>query len=141
MLVELAVLNRDDGVDEIARQLFVGNRLTVFHIDLPKNLVVPVENHAGGFHLFELREIEGAGLDGENADQVPGVNPEPEKAGENDRDRDVVSSAPVPGRAIEVLDRRLRKTGNGHAGRAWKGYKRYNVTKLTTLEPKGRLPL
>ena len=46
MLVELVVLDGDDRVDQIARQLFVGNGLAVLDVDLAEDLVVAIEDHA-----------------------------------------------------------------------------------------------
>ena len=58
VLIKFVILHRDDGVDEIGRELVVGNGFAIFDIDLAKDLVVPIDDHAGGFHLLEMREIE-----------------------------------------------------------------------------------
>ena len=54
VLIEFRVLHRDDGIDEIARQLVVRNGLPILDVDLPENLVVAIDDDAGRFHLFEL---------------------------------------------------------------------------------------
>ena len=54
VLIKLIVLDRDDGVDQIARQLFVRNGLAILDVDLAEDLIVPIHDHAGRFHLFEL---------------------------------------------------------------------------------------
>ena len=38
VLIKFVVLDRDDGVDQIARQLVVGNGLAILDIDLAKDL-------------------------------------------------------------------------------------------------------
>ncbi len=58
VLIKFVVLHRDDGVDEIGRELVVGNGLAILDVDLAKDLVVPIDDHAGRFHLLEMREIE-----------------------------------------------------------------------------------
>ena len=70
VLIELRVLHRDDGVDQVPRKLVVGNGLAILDIDLAEDLVVPIEDHAGGFHLLELDEIKRRGL----ATQIGGEN-------------------------------------------------------------------
>ena len=50
------------GVDEVRRQLVVGNGLAILDVDLAKDLVVPIDDHAGRFHLLEVSEIERGGL-------------------------------------------------------------------------------
>ena len=62
MLVKFVVFHRDNSVDQIARQLIVGNGLAVLDVDLAENLSVPVHDHAGRFHLFELAQIVGRGF-------------------------------------------------------------------------------
>ena len=54
VLIKLVILHRDDGVDEIGRELVVGNGFAILDVDLAKDLVVPIDDHAGGFHLLEL---------------------------------------------------------------------------------------
>ncbi len=54
MLIKFRVFDRNDCVDEIRRQLLVRNRLAVLHVNLAKDLAVPIQNDASGFHLFEL---------------------------------------------------------------------------------------
>ena len=51
-----------DGVDQVARDLVVGNGFPVLHIDLAENFSIAIENHAGRFHLFEPTQIEGGGF-------------------------------------------------------------------------------
>src|SRR5580700_8562347 len=58
MLIKFTVLNRDHGVDQIARELIVWNRFAVLDVNLAKDFIVPIENYAGRFHLFELVQIE-----------------------------------------------------------------------------------
>ena len=62
VLIEFVVFHRDHSVHEIARQLIVGNGLAVLDVDLAENFSVPVEDHAGRFHLFELAQIVGRGF-------------------------------------------------------------------------------
>ena len=62
VLVKFVVFHRDNSVHQIARQLIVGNGLAVLDVDLAENFSVPVQNHAGRFHLFELAQIVGRGF-------------------------------------------------------------------------------
>ena len=57
MLIKFVVFHRDNGVYQIARQLIVGNGLAVLDVDLAEDFSVPIEDHAGRFHLFELAQI------------------------------------------------------------------------------------
>ena len=54
MLVKLVVLGRDGCVDQVGRELLVGNGLAILDVDLAKDLVVPVKDHARRFHLLEV---------------------------------------------------------------------------------------
>ena len=54
VLIKLVILHRDDGVDQIGRELVVGNGFAILDIDLAKDLVAPIDDHAGGFHLLEM---------------------------------------------------------------------------------------
>ena len=47
MLIKLCVLNGDDGVNEIGRQLVVRHRLAILDIDLAEDFAVAIKNHAG----------------------------------------------------------------------------------------------
>jgi hypothetical protein len=133
VLVELVVFHGDDGVHEIARQLVVRDRLPVLDVDLAEDFVVAIQDDAGGFHLFELREIERLGFFAERGGDVPEINAEPEQGHEGSNDRDVVFRFGKPAAAVEI-NRRWREKGNWHAdGRGLKSYKSYNVTKVTTL--------
>ena len=62
MSVKFCVLDGDDRVDEIARQLIVRHCLPVLDVDLAEYPALSIENHARGFHLFKLVEIECLGL-------------------------------------------------------------------------------
>ena len=62
VLIKFVVLHRDNRVDQIAAEVDRRNGFAVLDIDLAKDLVVPIENHAGRFHLLEMREIEPGGL-------------------------------------------------------------------------------
>src|SRR5476651_2547608 len=89
MLVKLIVFHGDDGVDEISRQLSIGNGLPVLDIDLPKNFVVAIEDDAGRFHLFELREVERGGFPTEGFGEGENVNAESDEKDERGPDRHV----------------------------------------------------
>src|SRR3977135_4428856 len=54
---KLRSLCRANGIDEIARQLIVGNGLAILDINLAEDLAVAIENHAGGFHLFQPAQL------------------------------------------------------------------------------------
>jgi hypothetical protein len=45
MLIKFCVLNGNDRVDKIGRQLVVRHCLTVFDIDLAEYFSVPIQNH------------------------------------------------------------------------------------------------
>ena len=62
VLVKFVVLRRDDGVDEILRELGVGNGLAILDVNLAEDFVVPIDDHAGRFHLLEMGKVEGRGL-------------------------------------------------------------------------------
>ena len=62
MLVELCVLDCDDGVDQIPRDLVVRNCLAILHVDLAEDFIISIEDDAGRFHLLEMGEIEQPGL-------------------------------------------------------------------------------
>ena len=47
MLIKFRVLDGDDRVDEIARQLIVRHCLPVLDVDLAEYLALSIENHAG----------------------------------------------------------------------------------------------
>ncbi len=47
VLVEFCVLDSDNRIDEILRQLLVRHRVAVFNIDLAEDLAVTIQNHAG----------------------------------------------------------------------------------------------
>ena len=62
VLIKFVVFHRDNSVHQIARQLIVGNGLAVLDVDLAEDFSVPIEDHAGRFHLFELAQIVGRGF-------------------------------------------------------------------------------
>src|SRR2546430_2471091 len=61
MAIKFCVFNGDDGVNQIRRQLVVGDRLAVLDINLAEDLALTIENYAGRFHLLELAQIEHGG--------------------------------------------------------------------------------
>ena len=115
VLIKLVVLDRDDGVDEIARQLFVGNGLAVLDVNLTEDLIVPVHDHARRFHLFELVQIEGCGLAIETVRNGKNVNAGDEQKEKKNRDRNVKDRPPIQGRAKTVQRAKL-EIRNRHAG-------------------------
>ena len=54
VLVEFAILNRYHRVDQAARQLVIGDGLPILDVDLAEDLIVPIDDDAGRFHLLEL---------------------------------------------------------------------------------------
>ena len=46
VLIKLIILDGDDRVDQVARQLFVGHSLAILDVDLAEDLVVAVEDYA-----------------------------------------------------------------------------------------------
>ena len=114
VLIKFVILHRDDGVDEIGRELVVGNGFAILDVDLAKDLVVPIDDHAGGFHLLEMREIERGGLLPE-ADG--GGNQGQQTGDENDDDegeREVEPRAGIPC-AVVAGELRRREIINRHA--------------------------
>ncbi len=69
VLIELVVLGGDNGVDEVGRELVVGDSLAILDVDLAKDLVVAIENDAGRFHPLEMAQIEGGSLLSEGSSQ------------------------------------------------------------------------
>ena len=98
VLVELVVLGRDDRVHEVGRELIVGNGLAILDVDLAKDLVVAIENHAGRFHLLETREIEGGGLLFEgSAARRKESDQTGEEEDEGEKEREINPGARIPG--------------------------------------------
>ena len=115
VLIKFIVLDRDDRVHQIARQLFVGNGLPILHVNLAKDLVVPVEDDAGRFHLLEFREIKSLGFRAERFGQIRKINSEPEESDERAADRHIEFRFGKPTATMEVIDLGSRKVGDWHA--------------------------
>src|SRR5439155_19799372 len=98
MLVDTCVLDRNDGVDQIARELLVRNGLTVLDVDLAEDLVVSIQNHAGRFHLFEPVQTEAGGLVLQIAQTHRDINGEAAEDESRDCDRHVKLRPCVPPR-------------------------------------------
>ena len=58
VLVEFSVLDGNNGVDEIWRQLLVGHCLAILDVDLTEDFSVAIQDHTGRFHLLELVQVE-----------------------------------------------------------------------------------
>ena len=115
MLIKLGVLNGDNGIDQVARQLIVRNCLTILDVDLSEDFAVSVENHAGGFHLLELRQIVSRSLVSQPRGQG-GKKSRHCNQGDHDYDcGQIKSGLRVPGPAVTVRRRRHQKR-DGHAG-------------------------
>ncbi len=119
MLVKLVVLYRDDRVHEVGGQLIVGDGLPILDVDLAEDFVVPIDNHAGRFHLLEMREIEAGGLLFERGrDREEG-----QQGGDHDDDPDdqweEKPRTRVPG-TVDAGKLRWREIINRHAAR-WAG--------------------
>ena len=119
VLIEFVVFHRDDGIDQIARDLVVGNRLSILDIDLAEDFVVPIEDDAGRFHLFELREIESRGLSVEGCGDIKGIAADREEDGEQKSDRYVKLRLGKPASMV-ILNRGPSDIGmrSSHAGRS-----------------------
>src|SRR6266851_1509825 len=109
MLIKFTVLNPDHGVDQIARQLIVWNRFAVLDVNLAEDFIVPIENYAGRFHLFELAQIESRRAVSQIRSQNKKINRHPTKehgeyAGRhvNDRTRIPRRTKPITGRRHEM---------------------------------------
>ena len=89
VLIKFRVLNGDDCIDEIGRQLLVRHSFPVLHIDLAEDLAVAIQYHAGRFHLLELVQIECFGLRFEVSDEGRNVNSHENGHDGNQRDRNV----------------------------------------------------
>ena len=59
VLVKAVVLRGDDGLGKLEWKIW--NGVAVLKEDAAEDVVIPVVNDAGGFHLRELREIEAGG--------------------------------------------------------------------------------
>ena len=105
MSIELGVFNRDHGIDEVARQLVVRNGLAVLDVNLAKDLLISIQNHAGRFHLLKLFEIEGGSLSFEIAGQHRDVNQQSTEDEHGEADRDIKVGLTVP-RRPETIARR-----------------------------------
>ncbi len=108
MLIEFCVLDRNDGVDQIARELLVRNGLTVLDVDLAKDFVVSIQNHAGRFHLLEPVQIEGGRLVLQIAQTHRDINGEAAKDESRDCDRHVKLRPCIPPRPEPIARRRDR---------------------------------
>ena len=58
MLIKFCVFHRNDRIDQIRRQLIVGNGFAVLDVDLAEDFVVSIQDHTRRFHLLELAQIE-----------------------------------------------------------------------------------
>ena len=61
VLVESAVFRREQGIDEIVRNLLQFHRATVLDENAPQFLSMDVEDAAGDLHFLQLGQIEGVG--------------------------------------------------------------------------------
>src|SRR5690349_24983372 len=121
MLVEARVLHCNDCIYEIARNLVVRNRLPIFHVDLPKDFAVSIEDYTGRFHLLHLVQIECSRLIFEIGDVHGEVDSEPAEDESDHRDRHVEFRPFVP-RLAEVKSRRRseeRRVGKEWRYRSW----------------------
>ena len=105
VLIKFRVFDRDDRIDQIARQLVVRHSLPVFDIDLPKDLAVSIENHTGRFHLFEFAQVETCGPAFNLGDKDQSVDCESADQHDPNGDRDVDLRRNVP-RVPETVARR-----------------------------------
>ena len=96
MLIKLCVLDGYDGVDQIARQLFVRNGLAVLDVDLAKDLIVSIDNYTGGFHLLQFAEIERGCFSSEISTDNGKINHQSGNEYSNNRYRNVEPRAAIP---------------------------------------------
>ena len=114
VLVEFVIFHRDHSVHEIAWQLIVRNRLPVFDIDLAKNPVIAINNDAGRFHLFELREIERGGFFPKDSEEMEKIKAQTDQEEERSPNRHIEDRFGKP-RATKVPNRGTREIRNWHA--------------------------
>ena len=112
MLIKFCVLDGDDRVDEIGRQLVVRHCLAVLDVDLAKDFAVAIENHAGRFHLFELAQVERSGLRFEIGNKTGNVNCYDDGQHRNDANGNVKPRSEIPRWPKTIARRRPQICGS-----------------------------
>src|SRR4029077_3144056 len=106
MLIKFCVLHRDHRIDQVARQLLIWHRLAVLDVNLSKDLVVSIENHAGRLHLFEFAQIEPLGLGAQLRGEHGEINAKYGKDKCRDRRWNIKRRTLIPRRAKPIARRR-----------------------------------
>ena len=89
MSIKFRVLNSDDRINEIVRQLVVRHGLAILDIDLAEDFAIAIEDYARLFHLFELAQVERFRLRFEVGGQTGNVNDYDNDKHRNDGDGEV----------------------------------------------------